>query len=556
MVYPSEMRVLSALNGQLSTGRSLKKNNNNNDNDVRILIRTFYTRNSIHAINNFLRESTGIYERSTWFIVWTITVIGLLYVSMILSQRYREGTFQTVVASTTYPVYQISFPTIIICNTNRLNWKRLEAAQERFLPGETDKQKLDLFARFAAIFNEMAFGKFEMIGNVSDQPLQILDGINFTKVVTFMTWTCEEFLANCQWRYDNFECCDEFELQKSEIGLCFAFNGLHSERSKKRQKADKFYPYHNSNYGPKSGLQVRLMIRPEDHVPVSDFDKGILVTIHEPPVWSTDAYFIPWKTETSVEVDPVIYFYDEDTRVVKSGLRKCVFEDERNSEDFKSLPGHVYMYENCLSQCRAEYLMRYCNCTLDLLFPQDFFRYTKRKGEDEYVFNRHPGMTCKCFRNCISLNYINEVRPTYLPANTLNSSSYVDLDVYYRFDSIVLYRTSLVFSWLDLVVSFGGIAGLFLGCSLISAVEILYFLCVDIPKFFYRRLKRPRITPRNTPLIMVNQHHHHHQQQLQQQQSFQQQQIKRWADGYHHLPKVPRQYNRQIFHVNEENYQK
>ncbi|XP_055847339.1 pickpocket protein 19-like isoform X3 [Episyrphus balteatus] len=515
MVYPSEMRVLSALNGQLSTGRSLKKNNNNNDNDVRILIRTFYTRNSIHAINNFLRESTGIYERSTWFIVWTITVIGLLYVSMILSQRYREGTFQTVVASTTYPVYQISFPTIIICNTNRLNWKRLEAAQERFLPGETDKQKLDLFARFAAIFNEMAFGKFEMIGNVSDQPLQILDGINFTKVVTFMTWTCEEFLANCQWRYDNFECCDEFELQKSEIGLCFAFNGLHSERSKKRQKADKFYPYHNSNYGPKSGLQVRLMIRPEDHVP-----------------------------------------------------------DERNSEDFKSLPGHVYMYENCLSQCRAEYLMRYCNCTLDLLFPQgkypvcqasdflciykhkDFFRYTKRKGEDEYVFNRHPGMTCKCFRNCISLNYINEVRPTYLPANTLNSSSYVDLDVYYRFDSIVLYRTSLVFSWLDLVVSFGGIAGLFLGCSLISAVEILYFLCVDIPKFFYRRLKRPRITPRNTPLIMVNQHHHHHQQQLQQQQSFQQQQIKRWADGYHHLPKVPRQYNRQIFHVNEENYQK
>ncbi|XP_055914436.1 pickpocket protein 19-like [Eupeodes corollae] len=565
MVYPSELRLLSALNGELSNRR---KPNEDNE-DVRLLIRTFYTRNSIHAINNFLRESTGIYERLIWIIVLTVTVIGWIYVSSIISQRYTEGTFQTVVASTTYPVYKIAFPTITICNNNRLNWSRLQAAKEHFLPGETNEKKLDLFTRFVAIFDGMAFGKFDSIGSVSDDFLQSLNGINFTQVVTFMAWTCEEFLDNCRWRYDEIKCCEEFELQRSEIGACYVFNGLESEHSKMRQIADKYYPYHNSNYEPKSGLQVRLMIRPEDHLPSSDLEKGILVTIHEPPVWSTNPFFIPWNTQTSIEVDPVIYFTDEETRVVPSGLRKCVFQDERNSEDFKSLPGHVYMIENCFSQCHQEHLMRYCNCTLDLLFPvgdyppcqasdfqciynhRDFFRYTKRKGEDEYVSNRHTGMTCKCFRNCISLNYINEVRPTYLPANILNNSSYVDLDIYYRFDSIIQYRTSLVFGWVDLVVSFGGIAGLFLGCSLISAVEILYFLCVDIPKFVYGRFKRRRIiTPRTrtTPprrLMVVNQHQH----------EYQQQEIKRWAEGYHHLPKVPRQwYNRHIFHVNEQNF--
>lgn len=46
-----------------------------------------------------------------------------------------------------------------------------------------------------------------------------------------------------------------------------------------------------------------------------------------------------------------------------------LLQDERNSRDFKSLMGYIYMIENCQSECHQEYLVRYCNCTLDLLFP-------------------------------------------------------------------------------------------------------------------------------------------------------------------------------------------
>lgn len=38
------------------------------------------------------------------------------------------------------------------------------------------------------------------------------------------------------------------------------------------------------------------------------------------------------------------------------------------------------------------------------------------------------------------------------------------------------YRTDITFGWLDLMVSFGGIAGLFLGCSVLSGIEIFYYL--------------------------------------------------------------------------------
>lgn len=49
------------------------------------------------------------------------------------------------------------------------------------------------------------------------------------------------------------------------------------------------------------------------------------------------------------------------------------------------------------------------------------------------------------------------------------------IDLHFQSASIVKYRTDVTFGWLDLMVSFGGIAGLFLGCSILSGVEIVYY---------------------------------------------------------------------------------
>lgn len=38
---------------------------------------------------------------------------------------------------------------------------------------------------------------------------------------------------------------------------------------------------------------------------------------------------------------------------------------------------------------------------------------------------------------------------------------------------------------LNILAAFGGIAGLFLGCSLLSAVEFIYLFLIEIPQVFY-----------------------------------------------------------------------
>lgn len=40
---------------------------------------------------------------------------------------------------------------------------------------------------------------------------------------------------------------------------------------------------------------------------------------------------------------------------------------------------------------------------------------------------------------------------------------------------IIRYKREVLFGWVDLLVSFGGIAGLFLGFSLLSGVELVYY---------------------------------------------------------------------------------
>lgn len=46
---------------------------------------------------------------------------------------------------------------------------------------------------------------------------------------------------------------------------------------------------------------------------------------------------------------------------------------------------------------------------------------------------------------------------------------------YSNIDLLCLYLFEVLFGWVDLLVSFGGIAGLFLGFSLLSGVEIIYY---------------------------------------------------------------------------------
>ncbi|KAM7351046.1 pickpocket protein 19-like [Cochliomyia hominivorax] len=460
----------------------------------------FGRKSTIHGISRICQENSNKYERLFWLLTFCSALLGSIYVCLILSRRFNAGALQTIVDSTNRPVFKIPFPEITICNLNHLNWHRIEEAKRRFLPNENNTEKLRLFELIISLYDQLNFGKFDVFNVLNDKPLDLVENINFTSVYEFMTWRCDELFSNCVWRHYNLSCCDILLRSRGETGLCWHFNTISTGEGRRKMLLDSKYPWRTGGAGPNSGFKVRIWLNDDKHF-TQENEKGITVGVMQPGVFYRHPYWVPANSETVVEVEPVIYFYDNDTRGVSSRKRKCVFSDERNSKDFKSIIGFTYMIENCQSQCHNEYLVSYCNCTMDIFFPpdkykscnvkdllclakyNDYFRYTHQPGEEEYVRSDYEGMKCKCFRNCYSLNYVTDIRPSFLPAYMRDNKTYVDLDVHFRFATMMVYRTSLVFGWVDLMVAFGGIAGLFLGCSLISAMELVYFALVELPYF-------------------------------------------------------------------------
>lgn len=58
----------------------------------------------------------------------------------------------------------------------------------------------------------------------------------------------------------------------------------------------------------------------------------------EPEVFHRDPFWVPANSETAVEVEPVVYFYDNDTRSLSSAQRKCVFNVSNGFPTSKSSP--------------------------------------------------------------------------------------------------------------------------------------------------------------------------------------------------------------------------
>lgn len=200
------------------------------------------------------------------------------------------------------------------------------------------------------------------------------------------------------------------------------------------------------------------------------------VNILESNVWFDFPIELYPDMDTNIGVRAVYHYYDEDTFSVPSLQRQCRRDYEKDGDHCHSLKGQKYMLENCLAECQQLYLLRYCNCTMDLFYPpsdyvacqlkdlpclaehNNLLQNFEQPEEHSYITQPESGFICDCLHNCNSLTWINDVRkhvlrPWQLKSKTptRNTNRSVLLNVYYKRNSVLVYKTSLIYSWLDLI---------------------------------------------------------------------------------------------------------
>uniref|UniRef100_A0A1I8P754 Pickpocket protein 19-like n=1 Tax=Stomoxys calcitrans TaxID=35570 RepID=A0A1I8P754_STOCA len=479
---------------------------------LRLYWQQYCEKSTIHGVRYIYDPTLRSIER----LIWTALVITCVALTCIaygmLAERYSAQKLQTVVDNSQYPVFQIPFPAVGVCPNNRINWNKFEAAKAEFLPRPAEPNVVEVFTTFVERMESLVFGQFESFAEMDDINLELLDDIDVSNLTKFMSLRCEDIFVNgtCSWRRVAFDCCSFFIMERTELGYCFVFNSIMTPESLalKEVAGSKYYPYHNSKAGQGSGLLFQVKLTADMKKPNSKIDDTIMILIKRPEQLSSSGYTISPDTETYVIVRPEVTESSKDIRSLSQEQRNCFFEDENILPNYKKQPNidrNVVM-NNCLNVCHEEHLRRYCNCTLPLFFltadssaeqcrPSHFrclaknneiFSYDKRSEEDAYFSSAKPGMTCSCLIPCNIVEYYTSL--TTLPLNSGANTTidqFYKVDVHYQSEVVIKYRTSLEFTSIDLIANFGGIFGLCLGASMVSAVELLYYLTFGLGLYLY-----------------------------------------------------------------------
>ncbi|XP_055381336.1 pickpocket protein 19-like [Condylostylus longicornis] len=318
---------------------------------------------------------------------------------------FSNNLIETVLEDVQFPVYRIRFPAITLCNTNRINWNRIEEAKAKFLPQNRSQNTENLFENFMAMFENYRFGFFANFSTkFENESLTELDQINLNEVLEFLMFRCEEMFStnSCLWRNKEFNCCDEFDLQKTVYGHCFTFNSEITTNGRAKFN-DISYPRRSPGGGPGSGLRVQVNLHPDKKRPGNTQANGLQIICHKSTIWPTGqgvsfSSTAIARTETVVVLQPEIYVADKKISKLHLDQRGCLFEDEKEDNIYEYLPGQQYSFGNCLFQCKLRYAQEKCGCIPDMSFPAG--NKTKRpcRASDFKCLGENDSNFClKCF---------------------------------------------------------------------------------------------------------------------------------------------------------------
>ncbi|XP_065203446.1 sodium channel protein Nach-like [Planococcus citri] len=169
----------------------------------------------------------------------------------------------------------------------------------------------------------------------------------------------------------------------------------------------------------------------------------------------------------------------EEARQLSIRQRHCVFPDE-----IKLITDDIYTFGACMTECRMNMAKEKCGC-IPFFYPNiEGYEYCKLEGLiclDQFKEEITKAFNCPCELSCMYTVY--EIEKL---EDSKKKTENDPLELSFVSWPMIRYKRDVLFGWVDLFVAFGGIAGLFLGFSLLSAVETIYYFTLRAFCMVYR----------------------------------------------------------------------
>ncbi|KAI5703920.1 hypothetical protein M8J75_000098 [Diaphorina citri] len=451
---------------------------------ISILWKEYCLKSTVHGLRYVVEPKRPFVERLIWVGLVSTAAVCIFLQHWGSWVAFSTGQTEIVVDNPHYPLGKIDFPAVTVCPVNKVMLKL----------GPNISQELeDQFLNTILVVSLTRYPFY-------NQPLEFMKKLNVGPSI-------EEMFERCFWRGVLFNCSDLVRLQRTEEGFCYSFNSKTSERTSISDINPPFENEHghlesirNNAAGKITGFEFYLKSLEHEYLPNDKRIRAYSVIVHSPEDFpDVTSSFIQWKEAGKVSrilVSLSTVIGDDSLRRVSKEKRGCYFVDEFYRAPNTELPSYVGNDEdNCYQRCRLRAIYDLCNCTP--YYFQSFRDDGKHCGIEEMeclssvnVLQRNtpppegqPGfpqwslpvyMNCSCPQPCTFVTYTTETQHTFADVFTA-TDYYIYVDIIYKELFAISYTRYLRYTFKDLLVSFGGVASLFLGCSLVSIAEIFYF---------------------------------------------------------------------------------
>ncbi|XP_041979463.1 sodium channel protein Nach [Aricia agestis] len=415
-----------------------------------------------------------------WF--WVVLVILSWYGSALLIIAAWNAFVNNPISfgvETTYTDWSTKMPAVAVCEM--ANDDQIYNVSDTIW---TPKHLLDLedVLKDIAYFRGVAYSLIDVC-YLSKNPDHLCPLSNYSYYTELVRSPCPKLIRNCSYNNIVFECCDYFQPIKTDLGTCYIINSIQTENPRP-------YPM-ISNITQKRGiLRFQIMLLSMIYTIGEDEIPGITTLYSSTLKASLGNTYLRQVSVRDIENDPLVVETTPEQRA-------CRF----NSEN-QGLYPH-YSYSACIVLCRKRAQLDICHCNDHfMLNTSDSERcnitgmwclhtHSKQLTALKPPWSQRQGLVCDCLPSCEETD-ITIIKDVTTPLHPKRKKAFVEVMLPYL--PTERFKRNVVRSRLDLVVSVGSTAGLFVGASLLSFVELIFFFTVRyISNVLMEKRKRKRV---------------------------------------------------------------
>lgn len=503
---------------------------------------------TMHGVRYLGEKKRHWSERVFWLIIFVSSIFACTAFIFQAWSKWQNSPVIVTFSEVSTPVYHIPFPTVTICTDIRIKqsvlnythyWHEMNRVNRTL---ELTKSELEMLYSLSVLCDEQHVNLERFVRKASAQRAinanyNIMNA-RFIRDVEKVAPSLDEVFLRCNWHGKDVNCSSIFNEILTDEGLCYTFNYLnaseiyienrldrnfHMTRHNKTSKywnatnvepvsEDDVYPYRVLSGSEGLKVDLRLIETDIDYVcsgPVQSF-KILLHSASEVPQMKKYYYRIPLDHDIVMAVRPNIMNTTESLiSNYEKEQRKCVDENERGLLFFAK-----YTQRNCQLENLALRTSKDCNCTLFSMprLPDVNICRTisdiecTRKVEQSHhqqVLSK-KAISYDCLPACRSISYDAELsiaaldhtnyrRAYYTPEpNTELKHKYTRIFISFKDEQFFASRRAEMYGKTDFIANCGGILGLFMGVSILSIVEIIYFSTLRIGCSLFKKRKQKK----------------------------------------------------------------